>query len=99
MRFGIKTAEETGRRNCRKDRISKWLLRGKGLRGTNSNAEQDSQRSQVFCSFMSLLPHREFLYQLAQPHGLPEALDILQGQEPGLFPLRPKAFACRPQDE
>lgn len=42
---------------------------------------------------------REFSYQLAQPHGLPELLDILQGQEPGLFSLCTKALACRPQDE
>lgn len=42
---------------------------------------------------------REFLYQLAQPHGLPELLDVLQGQEPGLFSRNTKALACRPQDE
>lgn len=41
----------------------------------------------------------EFSDQLAQPHGLPELLDILQEQVPGLFSLCTKALACRPQDE
>lgn len=48
---------------------------------------------------MSLLPHQSVFVSITQPQGLPEALAILQGQEPGLSPLHPKALACSPQDE